>query len=114
MMNGISRSVHSPFTCGADSWAAVTTSTAQPFDPPPGYVDPTFEAVFLVSSPAAAFQAYVTFHLVGGYTSSVTYRLGVFAVGADAAAAQGSFTHVYVGRTSRRPVSSRPRINVVM
>jgi acyl-CoA thioester hydrolase len=37
-------------------------------------------------------------------SSSVTYRLGVFASGADEPAAQGHFTHVYVGRDSRRPV----------
>lgn len=36
--------------------------------------------------------------------SSVTYQLGVFAAGADNAAAQGRFTHVYVDRASRRPV----------
>ena len=36
--------------------------------------------------------------------SSVTFRLGVFARGAEAAAAEGHFTHVYVGRESRRPV----------
>ena len=36
--------------------------------------------------------------------SSVTYRLGVFADGASEPAAQGRFTHVYVGRESRRPV----------
>lgn len=37
-------------------------------------------------------------------TSSVTYRLGVFAEGADGPAAEGHFTHVYVSRDSRRPV----------
>ena len=37
--------------------------------------------------------------------SSVTYRLGVFAEGATEPAAQGSFTHVYVGRDGRRPVA---------
>jgi acyl-CoA thioester hydrolase len=37
-------------------------------------------------------------------TSSVTYRLGVFAKGARQAAAEGQFTHVYVARASRRPV----------
>jgi acyl-CoA thioester hydrolase len=37
--------------------------------------------------------------------SSVTYRLGVFAKGVDAAAAEGHFTHVYVGRENRRPVA---------
>lgn len=36
--------------------------------------------------------------------SSVTYRLGVFAKGAEEAVAEGHFTHVYVGRESRRPV----------
>ncbi len=35
--------------------------------------------------------------------SSVTYALGVFAPGAPSAAAAGVFTHVYVGRESRRP-----------
>jgi len=38
-------------------------------------------------------------------TSSVTYHLGIFAAGAEAAAAQGHFTHVYVGRQDRRPVA---------
>jgi acyl-CoA thioester hydrolase len=36
-------------------------------------------------------------------TSSVTYRLGIFAQGEDGAAAEGEFTHVYVERTSRKP-----------
>ena len=38
-------------------------------------------------------------------TTSVTYRLGVFAQGAAEAAAEGHFTHVYVGRDSRKPVA---------
>ena len=38
-------------------------------------------------------------------TSSVTYRIGVFGAGSDEASAQGHFTHVYVGRASRRPTS---------
>jgi acyl-CoA thioester hydrolase len=37
-------------------------------------------------------------------TSSVRYRLGVFAKGADEAAAEGFFVHVYVDRATRRPV----------
>ncbi len=37
--------------------------------------------------------------------SSVTYRLGVFAPGATSPAAEGHFTHVYVDRISRRPVT---------
>lgn len=36
--------------------------------------------------------------------SSVTYHLGVFTAGEKAAAAEAHFTHVYVGRDSRRPV----------
>ena len=37
-------------------------------------------------------------------TSSVRYRIGVFAKGVAEAAAEGHFVHVYVGRESRRPV----------
>lgn len=37
-------------------------------------------------------------------TSSVTYRIGVFGAGHGEASAQGHFTHVYVGRDSRRAV----------
>ena len=36
--------------------------------------------------------------------SSVRYRIGVFAPGADLAAADGEFVHVAVDRESRRPV----------
>ena len=36
--------------------------------------------------------------------SSVRYRIGVFAEGAEKAAAQGEFVHVLVDRESRRPV----------
>ena len=37
-------------------------------------------------------------------SSSITYRIGIFAAGATDPAAQGHFTHVYVGRETRRPV----------
>lgn len=37
-------------------------------------------------------------------TSSVTYHLGLFVEGGPQAAAEGHFTHVYVGRQDRRPV----------
>ena len=37
--------------------------------------------------------------------SSVTYRIGVFAVGTNEPSAQGHFTHVYVCRDSRRPTT---------
>jgi acyl-CoA thioester hydrolase len=36
-------------------------------------------------------------------SSSVRYRIGIFARGEDAPAAEGHFVHVYVGRDSRRP-----------
>jgi len=36
-------------------------------------------------------------------SSSVTYRLGAFVPGQEDAAAEALFTHVYVGRDSRRP-----------
>ena len=41
-------------------------------------------------------------------TSSVTYRIGVFGAGQPEPSAQGYFTHVYVGRESRRPTSLPP------
>jgi acyl-CoA thioester hydrolase len=37
--------------------------------------------------------------------SSVTYRVGVFATDSAVPAAEGRFSHVYVGRDSRRPVA---------
>ncbi|WP_274425168.1 acyl-CoA thioesterase [Chelativorans sp. YIM 93263] len=37
-------------------------------------------------------------------TSSVTYKLGVFANQDDTAAVEGGFTHVFVDRATRRPV----------
>ncbi len=37
--------------------------------------------------------------------SSVRYVLGVFAVDSDCAAAVGEFTHVYVHRSSRKPMT---------
>ena len=37
--------------------------------------------------------------------SSVRYEVGLFAAGAPLSAAAGHFVHVYVDRTSRRPVA---------
>ena len=37
--------------------------------------------------------------------SSVTYRIGIFKAGAERAAAQGRFVHVYVDRQTERPVA---------
>ena len=38
-------------------------------------------------------------------SSSITYRIGVFGAGQVEPSAQGHFTHVYVGRESRRPTA---------
>ncbi len=38
-------------------------------------------------------------------SSSVTYLIGVFGAGSTVPSAQGHFTHVYVGRESRRPTA---------
>ena len=38
-------------------------------------------------------------------TSSIRYRIGIFADGADSAAAAGEFVHVVVDRSTRRPVA---------
>ena len=38
-------------------------------------------------------------------STSVTYRIGVFASGESEPAAQGHFTHVYVDRAGRRPAA---------
>ncbi|MBM6579737.1 acyl-CoA thioesterase [Microvirga sp. BT689] len=40
--------------------------------------------------------------------SSVRYRIGIFKHGAQAAAAQGHFVHVYVDRATQRPVEIPP------
>lgn len=46
-------------------------------------------------------EAGVAVERLGG--SSVRYRVGIFAEGEATASAAGRFTHVYVGRESRRP-----------
>lgn len=38
-------------------------------------------------------------------SSSITYRIGVFAAAQSEPSAQGHFTHVYVGRGDRRPTA---------
>ena len=40
--------------------------------------------------------------------SSIRYRIGVFAEGADSAAAEGEFVHVVVDRMTRRPAEIPP------
>ena len=41
-------------------------------------------------------------------TSSVTYVIGIFGAGSADPSAQGHFTHVYVGRDTRRPEALPP------
>jgi acyl-CoA thioester hydrolase len=70
------------------------------------------EIVGLVAETGCSFFASVAFpdQLDVGIAvsrlgrSSVTYAIGIFRAGEDAAAAQGRFVHVYVERASGRPV----------
>jgi acyl-CoA thioester hydrolase len=70
---------------------------------PIGLVVETGCAYFASLSYPGAVEVGIAVDRLG--SSSVTYRIGVFAAGADDPAAQGHFTHVYVGRDSRRPVA---------
>jgi acyl-CoA thioester hydrolase len=47
-------------------------------------------------------------------TSSVRYEIGLFAQGAEHAAAQGHFVHVYVDRGTQRPVPLPPALQAVV
>ncbi|WP_431273334.1 acyl-CoA thioesterase [Variovorax ureilyticus] len=47
-------------------------------------------------------------------TSSVQYEIGLFAEGAETAAAQGHFVHVYVDRETQRPVKLPPALQAVV
>jgi acyl-CoA thioester hydrolase len=46
--------------------------------------------------------------------SSVRYEFALFGQGADRAAAQGHFVHVYVDRNSRRPVDLPPALRAAL
>jgi len=46
--------------------------------------------------------------------SSVRYEIALFGAGADTAAAQGHFVHVYVDRATRRPVPLPDRLRSVL
>jgi acyl-CoA thioester hydrolase len=46
--------------------------------------------------------------------SSVRYEVGLFAQGAPLTAAKGHFVHVYVDRTTRRPVALAPELKSVL
>jgi acyl-CoA thioester hydrolase len=47
-------------------------------------------------------------------TSSVRYEIALFAEGAEAAAAQGHFIHVYVDRVTQRPVQLTAALRAVV
>jgi acyl-CoA thioester hydrolase len=47
-------------------------------------------------------------------SSSVRYEIGMFAEGAETAAAQGHFVHVYVDRLTQRPVKLLPALLAVI
>ncbi|MDM0016513.1 acyl-CoA thioesterase [Variovorax saccharolyticus] len=47
-------------------------------------------------------------------SSSVRYEIALFAQGAETAAAQGHFVHVYVNRETQRPVKLPPALQAVI
>lgn len=47
-------------------------------------------------------------------SSSVRYEIALFAEGAETAAAQGHFVHVYVDRETQRPVKLPPALQAVV
>lgn len=47
-------------------------------------------------------------------SSSVRYEVGIFAAGAEETSARGHFVHVYVDRTTRRPVALPDRLLAVL
>ena len=47
-------------------------------------------------------------------SSSVRYEIALFAQGAETAAAQGHFVHVYVDRATQRPVKLPPALQAVI
>ncbi|MEL6364201.1 MAG: thioesterase family protein [Pseudomonadota bacterium] len=78
-----------------------------------GVLDPkTSEVIGLVVETSCRYHAPLSFPetLTAGVrvarlgNSSVTYELAIFGEGADEAAAEGRFTHVYVDAETRRPV----------
>ncbi len=84
------------------------------------------EAIGLVVASACRFHAPLAYPMVlaGGLRvqrvgrSSVTYEMGVFDGDAEEAAAEGSFTHIYVARDTRRstpiPTAIRAAIEGLM
>ena len=68
---------------------------------PIGLVVETGCAYFAPLSFPGDVEVGIAVERLGG--TSVTYRIGVFGAGSADPSAQGHFTHVYVGRVSRRP-----------
>jgi acyl-CoA thioester hydrolase len=64
-----------------------------------------------VAFPDALEAGIVVSHLG---RSSVRYRIGIFKSGAEQAAAQGHFVHVYVDRATQRPVEIPLETRVVL
>ena len=46
--------------------------------------------------------------------SSVRYEVGLFAQGGEQTAAKGHFVHVYVNKSTRRPVALPPQLSAVL
>jgi acyl-CoA thioester hydrolase len=64
-----------------------------------------------IAFPEALEAGIVVAHLG---RSSVRYRIGIFKQGAQAAAAQGHFVHVYVDRITQRPVEIPPETRAML
>ena len=88
-----------------------------------GALDPARgEVIGLVVETGCAFFAPVAFpealsvgvRVASAGRSSVRYELAVFQEGQTAAAAQGHFVHVYVGRESRRPAELPAALRVAL
>jgi acyl-CoA thioester hydrolase len=47
-------------------------------------------------------------------TSSARYEIGIFAIGAEETAARGHFIHVYVDRSTRRPVALTEPLQAIL
>ena len=73
-----------------------------------GYVVETHCNYFAPLSFPQPLEAGLRVAHVGG--SSVRYEIGIFATGAAETAARGHFVHVYVDRTTERPVALPDRL----
>jgi acyl-CoA thioester hydrolase len=91
------------FDTAVNAWLVEAGLLDIAFGDPIGLVVETRCAYFAALSFPQEVEVGIAVERLG--TSSVTYRLGIFAAGEAGAAAEGEFTHVYVDRASRKPKS---------